>query len=171
MLRPAAVLVAGALALPSPVLSAPAMTKGVANARLAEAARSTPVRVIDYDEDRCDSRTVEQWLKALVGAKARRVDWTGGPCQIIGPGIDQGSSWCAQATVALVHPKSRHDTPTIEVFFEKPVHGRPGKAYAFRGAMVAADGMNMSRYRKDFEYDWTTRFAAPKGAIVDCPEG
>jgi hypothetical protein len=35
--------------------------------------------------------------------------------------------------------------------------------------MEASDGLDMSRFRKDFEYDWTTRFKPPAGAIVDCP--
>jgi len=168
-----ALLLAAALAL-APLAashSVPAgRTRGVAAARLAEAARRTPVSDIDYDQRRCDDRTVEQWLTALVGRHARRIDWTGGPCEITGPGIDRGSDWCAQATIVLARPKSRRDKPMIEVFFEKPARGRPGKAYAFRGSMQAADGPDMSRFRKDFEYDWTSRFPAPKGAIVDCPE-
>jgi hypothetical protein len=59
----------------------------------------------------------------------------------------------------------------IEIFFEAPEHGRPGRAYAFRGAMRAADGLNMSRYRQEFEFDWTSRFPAPAGAVVDCAKG
>ena len=162
------------LAAASAVAKAPpakgAMTKGVANAALAAAARTTPVGAIDYDEDRCDKRTVEAWLKALTGTNARAITWTGGPCEIVGPGIDQGSDWCAQATVTLAHPKNRRDTATIEVFFEAPKHGRPGRAYAFRGEMEAADGQDMSRDRKAFEADWTSRFPAPDGAIKDCAE-
>ncbi|MGZ6015131.1 MAG: hypothetical protein ACXWKM_05250, partial [Phenylobacterium sp.] len=72
--------------------------------------------------------------------------------------------------VELKHPKSRNDTPMVEIFFEAPKHGRPGKAYAFRGEMRAADGEDLSRFRKDFEYDWTSRFRPPEGAIVDCGE-
>jgi hypothetical protein len=145
-------------------------TKGVANASLAWAARDTPVAAIDYEQDRCDGRTVEQWLKALTAAQARSIAWTGGPCELVGPGIDSGSSWCAQAVVTLAHPLSRRDRPTVEVFFEKPDHGRPGRPYAFRGSMRAADGLDLSRFRKDFEYDWTSRFPAPRGAILDCPD-
>jgi hypothetical protein len=29
----------------------------------------------------------------------------------------------------------------------------------------------MSRFRQDFEADWTSRFPAPPGAVVDCPAG
>ncbi|MGA0600490.1 hypothetical protein ACO2Q3_07260 [Caulobacter sp. KR2-114] len=147
------------------------VTKGVANAALAAAARTTPVAAIDYDLKRCDPRTVEQWLKALVGANARSIAWSGGPCTVVGPGIDSGSDWCADAVITLAHPKNRSDRPMIEVFFEAPKAGRPGAAYAFRGVMQAADGEDVSRFRDGFEADWTSRFPAPEGAIVDCAEG
>ncbi|MEA2844828.1 MAG: hypothetical protein QOG78_109 [Rhodospirillaceae bacterium] len=38
---------------------------------------------------------------------------------------------CAQATITLVHPKDRRDSPLIEIYFEKRVQGRPGAAHAF----------------------------------------
>jgi hypothetical protein len=152
-------------ATPSAALAA----KGVPNALLAQAARTTPVKDIDYGEDRCDSRTVEQWLTALAGPQAKSIAWTGGACQIVGPGIDSGSRWCAQATITLAQPMSRDDRPMVEVFFETPVNGRPGPAYAFRGAMRAIDGDDTMRFRKDFESIWTSRFPAPPGAVVDCP--
>ncbi len=136
-----------------------------------KAARQAPVRAIDYDQERCDRRSVEQWLKALTGPDARTISWTAGRCQIVGPGIDQGSDRCVQAHIALAHPQSAKDRPMVEVFFESPVKGRPGKAYAFRGLMQAADGLDMSRFRKDFEYDWTSRFPAAKRAIKDCAAG
>jgi hypothetical protein len=145
------------------------MTKGVANAVLAAQGGRTPVKLIDYDQDRCDPRTVDQWLRDLGGANIRAIVWTGGPCDLVGPGIDSGSDWCAQATVTLVHPKDRHDRPEIEIFFEAPKHGQPGVAYAFRGEMQAADGGDMTRFRKDFEGDWTSRFPAANAAI-DCPD-
>lgn len=144
---------------------------GVPVRLLAEAGKRTPVRDIDYDQDRCDTRSVDQWLRALAGANARAIAWTGGSCRLVGPGIDSGSRWCAQATVTLADPKSPRDRPVIEVFFEEPVHGRPGVAYAFRGGMQAADGEDLTRFRKDFEADWTSRFPAPPGAIVDCAPG
>jgi len=163
-------LAAGVLATLAPVAhAASSATKGVANAALAQAARTTPVKAIDYDRERCDDRTVEQWLTELAGVEARAIRWTGGPCQLVGPGMDSGSSSCGQATITLAHPKSRDDRPIIEVFFEAPVQGRPGRAYAFRGTMEASDGLDLSRFRQDFEADWTSRFAAPDAAIVDCP--
>ena len=64
----------------------------------------------------------------------------------------------AQATVTLVHPKDKDDTPIIEIYFEKPNQGRPGKAYAFRAAMETKDGPDYIRFRKDFEGAWNERF-------------
>jgi len=160
-----ALLILAALA---PQAWAKGVTKGVANAELAAAARATPVKAIDYDQERCDDRTVEQWLTALAGPEAREITWTGGLCQLVGPGIDAGSSWCGQARVTLVHPLGHDDRPTIEVFFEAPSQGRPGRPYAFRGAMHAVDGDEISRFRQDFEAAWTSRFSPREDAIVDC---
>jgi hypothetical protein len=140
------------------------------NARMIAAAKATPVRAIDYDDDRCDDRTVVQWLTALTRPQAKAITWTAGRCQIVGPGIDAGSDWCAQAHVILARPKGRADEPMVEIFFERPKRGRPGRAYAFRGLMQAADGLDMARFRRDFEYDWTSRFKPRPGAIVDCPK-
>jgi hypothetical protein len=139
------------------------------HAGLIAAAKATPVRDIDYDQERCDDRTVGEWLAAFTAAHARRIDWTAGRCRIVGPGIDAGSDWCVQATVRLAQPQDAKDAPMVEIFFEDPVRGRPGKAYAFRGLMQAADGQDMSRFRNDFEYDWISRFPAAKAAVVDCP--
>lgn len=142
----------------------------VAPAALIAAAKAAPVRAIDYDEDRCDGRTVGAWLQALTAAEARRTTWTAGRCQLVGPGIDAGSDWCAQAEITLNRPISRTDRPMIEIFFDAPVGGRPGPAYAFRAVMEAADGSGVIRFRREFEDVWTSRFPAPAGAIVDCPE-
>jgi len=150
--------------------AAPLGAQPAFKARLIAAAKATPVRAIDYDDDRCDDRTVSRWLADLTGPNARAINWTAGRCQIVGPGIDAGGEWCVQGMVTLKRPRGRSDEPVVEVYFERPSHGRPGKAYAFRGLMRAADGIDMSRFRKDFEYDWTSRFKAPRGAIVDCAE-
>jgi hypothetical protein len=133
---------------------------------LAMAARKTILKEIDYLEEKCaNDRSVEQWLQDLTGNEARSIRWSGGACQLIGPGpLDTGSHWCGQATVILKHPKNKDDKPMIEIFFEKPVKGHPGKAYAFRGSMLAADGLNYSRFRWDFEWDWRSRF--PTSGIV-----
>ena len=78
-----ALLLAAAL-VPLQANGAPRMVKGVPAALLAEAAKATPLRSIDYDEDHCDNRTVDQWLRALTGPNARSIIWQGGPCQIVG---------------------------------------------------------------------------------------
>jgi hypothetical protein len=135
----------------------------VSGAALAQAGRRSTLKAIDYGRDYCDGgTTVAAWLEALVGKEARAIRWTGGKCQIVsdqGP-LDVASwRWCAQATVSLVHPRNRSDTPMIEIFFEKPVRGHPGAAYAFRGVMMTRDdGDDISRFRKDFEAEWRDRF-------------
>jgi len=140
---------------------------GVSNAALVTAAKQATLKMIDYGEDRCDgAMTVETWLAALVAKEARSITWTGGKCVLVNdmrPGID-ASSWpyCAQATIALAHPKDRKDSPIVEIYFEKPDQGRPGKVYAFRGTMVTRDGgPDYVRFRKDFEAVWEERFPAP----------
>ena len=53
-------LAAVALAVPAGAAAKAGYTKGVANAALVAAARSAPLRAIDYGEDLCqNSRTVE----------------------------------------------------------------------------------------------------------------
>lgn len=170
-IKPFPVALLLALAWSAPGLAGSARTHGVAKADLIAAAQSTPVRAIDYDEDRCDERTVSQWLAALTAEQARSIDWSAGPCQIVGPGIDSGSRWCAQATVTLKKPASRDDTPMIDVFFEAPKDGKPGPAYAFRGVMQTGDGADMTRRRKEFEFGWFSRFPARADAMVDCLDG
>jgi hypothetical protein len=143
----------------------------VSKAALAAAGRQATLKSIDYGSDYCDGEmTVEAWLKALVGKQARSITWTGGDCVLVSdmrPGID-ASEWpyCAQATVALVDPKKKKDTPLVEIYLEKPEHGRPGKAYAFRGTMETRDGgPDYIRFRKDFEGLWDERFPpAPEAA-------
>jgi hypothetical protein len=135
----------------------------VSAANLIAAGKQATLRMIDYGRDLCDGdMTVEAWLKDLVAKQARDIAWTGGNCVLVNdmrPGFD-ASSWpyCAQATIALRRPKSRADTPVIEIYFEKPEQGRPGKAYAFRGAMETKDGPDYIRFRKDFEGAWNERF-------------
>lgn len=156
----------------APALAGPAATHGVPNAALAQAAREAPLKAIDYDEDRCDGRTVEQWLTAFTSPEARRIVWTGGPCQLVGSGIDSGSRWCGQAAIILRAPLDRRDRPMIEIFFEAPHHpGRPGRPYAFRGAVHTADGDDVARFRRDFEAAWISRFPKASDAVIDCAGG
>ena len=78
------------------------------------------------------------------------------------PALVLGPSAASPATIALAHPKDRKDSPIVEIYFEKPDQGRPGKAYAFRGTMVTRDGgPDYVRFRKDFEAVWEERFPAP----------
>jgi hypothetical protein len=133
-------------------------------AALATAGRQATLKLIDYGSDYCDGgTTVEEWLRKLVGKQALNIAWSGGRCVLVNdlrPGFD-ASSWpyCAKATVTLVHPKDKDDAPIIEIYFEKPVQGRPGVAYAFRGVMETRDdGPDYIRFRKDFEAEWDERF-------------
>jgi|ERR1700682_4329830 len=72
---------------------------------------------------------------------------------------------CAQATITLVHPKDRRDSPLIEIYFDKPVQGRPGAAHAFRSLMTTRDdGADYGRFRKDFDALWDERFPPGSGA-------
>ena len=153
--------------------SLPVEAQNVSSAALVTAGKQAAVKLIDYGEDRCDGdTTVEAWLTGLVGKEARSITWTGGRCVLVSdmrPGID-ASSWpyCAQATITLAHPKNRKDTPIVEIYFEKPEQGRPGKAYAFRGSMESRDyGPEYIRFRSDFEAMWEERFPSAKRPCKD----
>ncbi|MGE0257259.1 MAG: hypothetical protein AB7H71_12415 [Alphaproteobacteria bacterium] len=160
-------LVAASIAIAASVAHARSgATKGVRNDALAAAGRAALLGDIDYGEQHCDgSVTVAAWLKALVGGEARGIEWRGGSCQLtteLNP-LDRGGDWCAQAFVTLAHPKSRDDTPVIEIYFEKPDHGRPGRPYAFRGVMMTRDGgPDYSRFRQGFEAEWRERFPSSR---------
>lgn len=142
----------------------------ISEAALAAAGRQATLKQIDYGEDHCDSAmTVEAWLNALVGEQARAVTWTGGQCETaieFHPGIDAASwPYCARATITLVHPRSGCDSPMIEIYFEKPDHGHPGIAYAFRSIMMTRDdGPGYERFRRDFEAECDERFPPAPGA-------
>jgi hypothetical protein len=158
------------LLLATPLAAAAEPAQSISNAALASAGRQATLKMIDYGTEYCDgASTVEAWLKALVGTEARSITWSGGKCVLVNdmrPGID-ASSWpyCAQATITLVHPKDRDDSPLVEIYLEKPAHGRPGAAYAFRSLMMTRDdGPDYGRFRKDFEALWDERFPPGPGA-------
>ncbi len=164
------------VALAALLAAAPAMglAKGrapagasVSSEALVAAARHAKLRSIDYEQEHCDGDLdVDTWLKALTGSRARAIQWTGGRCRLtdtLNP-LDAGGRWCAQAAIVLVHPASRRDRPMVEIYLEAPRHGRPGAAYAFRSFMIASDGPDYSRFRKDFEADWSSRFARRRTA-------
>lgn len=152
--------------------SLPVEAQNVSNAALVAAGKQATLRLIDYGEGRCDAdMTVEAWLAGLVGTEARGIAWTGGKCLLVNdmrPGID-ASAWpyCAQATITLVRPMNRKDLPIVEIYFEKPEQGRPGKAYAFRGTMETRDGPDYIRFRRDFEALWAERFPSAKRPCKD----
>ncbi len=161
-----AVLVPAAAAVgEQPTSTRPSGTALIATARHAK------LEAIDYGQQHCDrDTTVDAWLKSLTAATARAITWHGGQCQLVNtmrPGIDASSwPWCAQATIALVHPRDRHDMPMIEIYMEKPVHGRPGAVYAFRGIMMTRDGPDYVRFRQDFEAEWRERFPPDPDAAI-----
>jgi hypothetical protein len=134
-------------------------TQHVPAADLAAAAKTTMLSEINYDRELCDAdRSVEDWLKAVVGDTAERITWRGGSCDLannLNP-LDAGSKWCGGATIV---PKGHPKEPAeIEVYFDKPVHGKPGKAYAFRGVNYDVDGLDYKRFFGDFEYGYRQKY-------------
>jgi len=146
----------------------PGYTDGVADRALVAAAKATPLKLIDYDQDLCrNDRTVAAWLKELTAGDARAIVWTGGGCDLADANpIDSGSKWCAQATILLKHPKNRSDKPIVEIYFDTPTHGRPSPAYAFR---AITEDQGLERFRRDFESDWLARFPA-NAETIECPD-
>jgi hypothetical protein len=159
---------AGLLANSTAAKDPPGYTKGVADTALIAAAKATPLKLIDYNNDLCrNDRTVATWLKELTAGEARAIVWTGGGCGLVDQNpIDSGSDWCAQATILLKHPKDRDDKPVVEIYFDKPTHGRPSPAYAFR---AITEGGGLQRFRQDFESDWLARFPA-NAKTIQCPD-
>ncbi len=156
-----------ALALSAtPPSSQAASKRGVSDAALAAAARSARVADVDYVRGECgDERSVEAWLDDAVGDTAR-VTWRGGACLLANPDnpIDSGSDWCGGATI-VPNEDPKHPA-RIEVYFEKPVDGKPGKAYAFRAENHDVDGLDYKRDTRSFEIGYGQRFvdgyAAPE---------
>ena len=149
----------------------PTSSTHISGSALIAAGRQAKLAAIDYGDTHCDGElTVEAWLKSLVGRHARAIAWAGGDCQLVNdlrPGIDASSwPWCVRAEIILAHPKNRQDVPIIEIYLEKPAHGRPGAAYAFRSLMMTRDdGPDYLRFRRDFESEWRERFpTAPNAA-------
>jgi hypothetical protein len=138
---------------------------GVSSAALIAAAKSAMLSEIDYGRELCDGdRDVETWLRDVVGETAAKVEWRGGACELtndLNP-LDAGSDWCGGATVIPKgHPK---EPAAIEVYFEKPVNGKPGKAYAFRGVNYDVDGLDYKRDWPSFEYGYRQKYE--KGFVM-----
>jgi hypothetical protein len=127
--------------------------RGVSNAALALAARDARLDQIDDFRKQCnDTRRVEDWLKDVVGDTAKSIAWSGGRCQLVNPQnpIDAGTAWCGQATIT---PR-RGKPATVEVFFEKPVKGKPGVPFAFRALADTKDGPDYMRETFAFAVNW-----------------
>ncbi len=150
-----------ASALPTPADAAghpDGMTHGISNRALAVAARNARLADIDDERNRCnDTRTVAQWLHEVVGNNAR-IQWRGGKCLLAFPGnpMDAGSKWCGGATI--VPTKDPQHPARIEVYFEQPEKGKPGKAYAFRAENFDLDGLDYKRDTRSFEIGYGQRF-------------
>lgn len=133
--------------------------RGVSSAALIAAAKAAMLSEIDYGRELCDGdRNIETWLKDVTGATAAKIEWRGGACELtneLNP-LDAGSDWCAGATII---PKGHAKEPAaIEIYFEKPVNGKPGKAYAFRAVNHDVDGLDYKRDFLDFEYGYRQKY-------------
>ncbi len=142
--------------------------EGIADAALAEAARTARLADFDWNDEQCRrERTVEQWLAELGRDVVASVEWYGGACRLtngVNP-IDSGSDWCGGAEIRLNAPLSADDVPMIEVYFERPVDGRVAAPYAFRGLMLVDGGEDYTRFSAHFEAGWESRFP---GAVEGC---
>lgn len=156
------------LLAPPAALQAAAPKRGVSDAALAAGARSARIADVDYAREQCgDDRSVEAWLDDAVGDTAARITWRGGACELANEDnpLDSGSAWCGGATIV---PKADPKHPAqIEVYFEKPVDGKPGKAYAFRAINHDVDGLDYKRDTRSFEIGYGQRFVEGYAAPED----
>jgi len=131
----------------------------VSSAALIAAAKSAMLSEINYGRELCDAdRPVEVWLTEVVGDTAASITWRGGTCKLVSDlnPLDVGSDWCAGATIV---PKGHPKEPAeIEIFFEKPVGGEPGKPYAFRSVDYDGDGPEYGRFFIEFDRAYRQRY-------------
>jgi hypothetical protein len=151
------------LALAAP---ANAASRGVKSADLIKAAKAARLSDIDYTREQCkDHRSVEEWLHSALGNAARSIKWTGGACKLANRQNprDAGTKWCAQAAIM---PKKGGPPAMIEIYFEAPKGGRPGKAFAFRALVHTKAGPDSMRETAAFEANWgethIPRYKAPE---------
>jgi len=144
------------------VAKAPVKTKAapkVSSAALIAATKSAMLSEIDYGRELCDEdRSVEAWLNDVVGDTAASITWRGGSCKLVSDlnPLDAGSDWCAGATIV---PKGHPKEPAeIEIFFEKPIGGKPGKPYAFRSVDYDDDGPEYGRFFIEFDHAYRQRY-------------
>jgi len=134
--------------------TATAASRSPSPADLIRAAKAARLSDIDFARKSCgDHRTVEQWLKQTTGRSVRSIRWTGGACTIVNKDNprDAGTKWCARADVT---PRAGDIPATVEVFFDRPRHGRPGRAFAFRAVVQTKDGWDTMRETSAFEANW-----------------
>jgi len=132
---------------------------GVSPAALIAAAKNAMLSQVNYGRELCDGdRNIETWIKDVTGEAAGRIEWRGGACRLtneLNP-LDAGSDWRGGATIIPKgHPK---EPAAIEIYFEKPVNGKPGKAYAFRAVNYDVDGLDYKRDWPSFEYGYRQKY-------------
>jgi hypothetical protein len=128
--------------------------QAVAAGELIKAAKAATISEVDYARRDCgDDRTIEDWLREVVGASAKSIRWAGGRCvlAIKERARDAGTKWCAHAVIT---PKQGRHTATVEIYFEAPQRGRPGKPFAFRSSVHTKAGPDYSRETSAFEANW-----------------
>jgi hypothetical protein len=121
---------------------------------LIHAGKAATLSEIDYTLRDCgDTRPVETWLREVLGETARSVEWHGGRCVLSMPDRprDAGTNWCAHAVIS---PRVVGEDATIEVYFEQPAGGRPGRPFAFRALASTKDGPEYVRETWAFEALW-----------------
>jgi hypothetical protein len=140
---------------PKPSRKAPA----VSTSALIASAKAARLSQIDYGRELCGpDRPVDAWLSDVIGETASRVTWRGGRCKLVDDlnPLDAGGEFCAGATIV---PKGHPKEPAeIEIYFEKPVGGKPGQPYAFRGVNYDVDGLDYKRAFADFEYGYRQKY-------------
>jgi hypothetical protein len=133
--------------------------RGVSSTTLIAAAKAAMLSEIDYGRELCDGdRNIETWLNDVTGETAAKIEWRGGACELtneLNP-LDAGSDWCGGATII---PRGHAKEPAaIEIYFEKPANGKPGKAYAFRAVNYDVDGLDYKRDFLDFQYGYRQKY-------------
>jgi hypothetical protein len=135
------------------VQAAEAAPRSITPAELIAAGKRATISEIDYQRADCnDNRTLEAWLKQVVGETAKSVRWGGGKCVLAvkeNP-RDGGTKYCAHAVIV---PKQGKHTATIETYFD-PKDGKLGKAFAFRAHVYTKDGPDYARETSAFEFNW-----------------
>jgi hypothetical protein len=139
--------------IPYDVRSAGARSARVSAKDLVAAAKTATISQVDYTQKDCnDDRSVEVWLKEVVGTTAKSIRWNGGKCvlAIKERTRDAGTDWCAHAVIT---PK-RGKPATIEIYFEEPKNGKLGEPFAFRSSVDTKQGWDYSRETWAFEINW-----------------